>query len=111
MSIAAIVEVLENAILTGPFWGSATDGSSNAISRNPPFFVQRRTISSDNGMENCPAYYSTLSSPDKSRYRTCGFRIGFHFTGYGVYRALPSKVDLSESVDELGDCPILFARL
>jgi hypothetical protein len=34
-----------------------------------------------------------------------------HFTGNGVYRALPSKVDLSESVDELGYCPILFARL
>ena len=66
MSVAATVEVLENAIRTGRFWGSATDGSSNTVSRNTRSIEQGHPEPGDDGMENYLAWYYTLSTPSKS---------------------------------------------
>ena len=66
MSVTATVEVLENAIRTGRLWGSATDGSSNAVSRISRSIEQGDAVQSDDGMENYLAWYSILSSPGKS---------------------------------------------
>jgi hypothetical protein len=63
MSVAAPVEVLENAIRTGRFWDSATDGTSNAVSRNRRSIEQGHAVPSDDGMENYLAWYSGCQVP------------------------------------------------
>ena len=52
ISEAVTVEVLENAIHTGRFWGSATGGSSNAVSRNRLPIEQGHAVPGDGGIEN-----------------------------------------------------------